>query len=348
VDGDNWFMYLPKSYCTSVDPNSPNNAKRVFNRYLEFKVNHSISTFEDSWKLMYYWGHEDVVNHNPVARYFNQSGLFSVTTFSENDRTYAFTADPFHSGNPAVFRMVELITPDPMANPPIIGGLRYCTATELGIISASDKLEADGSRLFITKDGSDATFKRRHLKAGDEFYSNGDPKYDTTLQAWGPITIAPDDPIDTSFQLTSDKIIVYHPDRNHLGFHLGALSKTSTPEWLWKTCTTGPLDGKGKFDPFAEYAGWDFTVVGEHILCVYKGEFWKSQGQANQIFHYSTDGAFIRQFGMPKHAVGHEIMNTPGAALNMFTISAVEEDGTIYVYTNDEAGRGIHRWSLPE
>jgi hypothetical protein len=107
-----------------------------------------------------------------------------------------------------------------------------------------------------------------------------------------------------------------------------------------------PLDEKGRFDASAEYAGSDFTVVGNHILCVYRGEFWKSKGQANKIFDYTADGIFVRQFGFPVFPGGGEILNAPGAALNMSTISAAQTGNSIHVYVNDEGGRGVHRWSL--
>ena len=89
-----------------------------------------------------------------------------------------------------------------------------------------------------------------------------------------------------------------------------------------------------------------FPVVGNHILCIFRGEYWKNGGQANQIFDYTIDGLFVRQFGMPKIKDGGEIMNPPGGAGNMFTISASESGNSIYVYVNDEGGRGVHRWSL--
>ena len=102
--------------------------------------------------------------------------------------------------------------------------------------------------------------------------------------------------------------------------------------------------GKGNFDPFCEYGGTDFTLVGNDIFCIYSGEFWRGGGQANQIFHYRLDGTFLGQFGTP--AVAQTMLSAPGAANNMFTISPVKNGATIYLYTNDEGSRGTHRWKV--
>jgi hypothetical protein len=120
-------------------------------------------------------------------------------------------------------------------------------------------------------------------------------------------------------------------DRTHLGYHLEALSKTSTPEWLWKTALTGPLNGKGAIDPFAEYGAFSFNISGDNdIFLLYRGEFWRGGDQANQIFHYKGDGTFAGQFGTP--SVDGTLANAPGEAQNMSTVSPYKVGSKIYVY----------------
>ena len=332
---DAWFMYMPRTYCSSVDPNSPNTAKRVFNQFVEFEVDQSNPALASSWTVKKYWGNLDV-NGNPVQRHSIQSGLFSITTFPNSTKTFALTSDADNPGS--VLRFVELTST----------GLRYTTRNDLRNLNANTRLEADGSMLYVEKvqNTSDAIFHRKYLNSTTLFDVSGDPNYLT--ENLGTVTLNETDPVDYNFALTADKIIVYHPDRNHLGYHLGALSRTSPPQWQWRTCKNGPLNGKGAFDSWCEYGGADFKVVGSSVLCIFKGEFWKSAGQANQIFQFSTDGIFVRQIGMPVLVGGGEVLNVAGSAANMFTISASQSGSSIYVYVNDEGGRGVHRWTLSQ
>jgi hypothetical protein len=77
---------------------------------------------------------------------------------------------------------------------------------------------------------------------------------------------------------------------------------------------------------------------------VYRGEFWHNAGQANQIFHYKTDGTFVGQFGMP--ATPDTMKYAIGSAGNMFTLSYVKTNGVIHLFTNDEHGTGTQVWRI--
>jgi hypothetical protein len=154
------------------------------------------------------------------------------------------------------------------------------------------------------------------------------------------------DPVTGNYYLlTSDKVILFHREGSHFGFHLGALDRT-TKQWVWKTALTGPLNGKGQFDPIASYAGWSFNVCGDDdIFLLYRGEFWDRDKQANQIFHYKGNGAFAGQFGTP-FTQKSTYPNAPGMAQNMASVSPYKVGTKMYVYPAEEGGRGVHRWQF--
>jgi hypothetical protein len=135
-------------------------------------------------------------------------------------------------------------------------------------------------------------------------------------------------------------------ERNEIpytGAHLGAVD-INTGAWDWFAAPTGRLNGRGNFDTNCNYAGSGFTVVDDDIFFYYRGEAWRG-GQANQIFHYKTDGTFVGQFGTPSFVQG-TLPNAPGAGANCGNISAVKVNGAIYLYTSDEWSHGVHRWRI--
>ena len=123
--------------------------------------------------------------------------------------------------------------------------------------------------------------------------------------------------------------------------------------WLGQRWTNGPtgyLNGKGFFATNCQHAGSTMVLIGTNIFCVYRGEQWTGpQGrgdlaQANQIMHFSTNGGFIGQFGLPR-IVG-SLDHYPGAGSNISTASGVKVGNFIYFYTNDEWSHGLHRWRI--
>lgn len=92
------------------------------------------------------------------------------------------------------------------------------------------------------------------------------------------------------------------------------------------------------------------VVDDNNVFFAYRGETWirdtgGQPGQANQFFHYKTNGTFVGQFGMPGFIDGTPF-NSPGAAGNVMTISIMKTNGAMYIYTNDEWSHGVHRWRV--
>ncbi len=78
-------------------------------------------------------------------------------------------------------------------------------------------------------------------------------------------------------------------------------------------------------------------------LLVHRGEGWREM-QSCQIFHYKSDGRFVSQFGLP---LGQGVvLNPTGSAGNIINLQGVKIGSTIFLYHNDENGRGLHRWKI--
>lgn len=318
---DAWFMFVPHTYVASADPNAPH---RVFNEYLEFRIDYNALSPHGGWVLTNYWGH-DVARDDTM-----HNGLFNVTTIS--NRTYALIFDPAYENCQNGRRLAEL-TPT---------GLRVTSVSNL---NCQFKLQPDGAlhRLDGAEGhGDSVTFARRFIT---RIRPNGDPQYSE------PKTLARvrfdrrNDPAEFDFKVAGDKLVVYDTAGTHKGFHLGAVLRTQESLWLWRALPSGPMNGRGNFDLEAQDApGSEFVVVDNHIFAQYRGEFWKKGRQANQIFHFTTDGKFVGQFGMP--AYSDTMPNAIGSGANMFTLSFAKTNGAIYLFTNDEKGRGTQVWRV--
>jgi hypothetical protein len=338
---DGWFMYNSHSYGAFADPNDPS---RVFNNYLEFQVDYS-QPVETGWVLTNYWGKETSAGHPDVDRPDGvYAGLHYVTTVTNGSEahTFAFIYDASNSSPTLIkFRLAELTT----------NGLRI---TPIANLPRDQQLEVDGSNLFYDRNGSTATFKRRYITN----WSGADPSYAT--QTVGSVAFTPEThPIDdlgySVYKLANNNAVVFHAEKNaleatnFLGFHLGSvtnLSSTNAGAWRWTNSPTGPLNGRGNFDPDSREAGSTHTVLGTNIFYLYRGEGWREGSmQANQFFHYTTDGGFLGQFGFPKPLAN---LNRPGGAGNMHHFSAVRVNGILYIYTPDEGNHGIQRWRVDE
>jgi hypothetical protein len=332
---DTWFMFVAHTYVASVDPNDP---RRVFAGYLEFEVDYT-KPIASSWTLKNHWGH--YVGGAELERgKSTENGLFSVVTLTNQGvaRTYALTRDPARANRK---RLVEL-TPT---------GVR---PTYLADQTPLLELEPDGSTVAMSvsptaKDGTAAHYFRDAISG----WQGADPIY--TRQPLATVRYVDGEaPIYwNAAKLRGETLHLFYPGKNQLerdipavpftGNHLGAVD-TATGSWLWMNSPTGPLDGRGSFETNCHYAGSAFTVIDDNIFYVYRGEGWRN-GQANQIFHYKTDGTFVGQFGTPGFVQG-TLPNAPGAAGNIAHLSAVKVNGVIYLYTNDEWSHGVHRWRI--
>jgi hypothetical protein len=335
-------QYVPHSYCEAVDPN---NSTRVFNLLTEYRIDYAKPyTGGEGWTPVNYWGYyqgNDLPSADPRRAH---NGLVGVATLS-NNRTYGLVADRAFSpieGTQGVYRVVEL------------------TATGLRVTGYNTPqyksywLDKDGSFLWEEVVGNSTARFYRVAMTG--FDGAGNPQWSTasTVVATAPWSKTWDDvdpavsgpPIYAPGWISTDsgRVVCFNPAASLAGRRLGMVDPAAN-RWLWKAAPAiGTLNGRGNFDPNANYAGSRVMSAGPNIVFGYYGEGWNG-GQANQFMHYSDDGLFIGQFGQPG-IVGVTSANTPGFAGNNFSPSLVQCDSGVYLYCNDESDRGSHRWHL--
>jgi hypothetical protein len=136
-------------------------------------------------------------------------------------------------------------------------------------------------------------------------------------------------------------------DGPRFGRHLGAVDP-STGTWIWKAADTwGGLNGHGAFDSFCAAYGQNLTVGTGHVIGVHRGEFWRGDGESNQLLDYDAEtGLFIGQFGKPG-IVGMAAIAPMGAAGNIFWPQLTRPaGGYLYLYTGGESSGGLPRWRL--
>lgn len=345
---DAWFMYVPHSYCGFADPNDPS---RVFNQYLEFRVDYS-QPLQTGWVLTNYWGKLSSAGRPDVFRGAGavNHGLFHVTTLTNNTgkHTFALVA---HSAVASTRRIAELTS----------DGVRIVGTGSTTDLDARTQLESNGSMLYIPLHFTTATLLESHITN----WSGNDPLY--SLRTNGSISFSTNnDPINFNYKLAENKAFTFQKDFKKLntldatytasqvfaGFHLGAitnLNATNSGTWKWTNAPTGPLNGRGNFDSNIRWDGHAaniHTVVGTNVFFGFQGEFWLNGGrQANQFFHYSTAGDFLGQFGLP-HESGLWTPNFPHDAGNPQNFSVVATNGVLYLYAPDESSHGLSRWRV--
>jgi hypothetical protein len=324
---DTFIETVPHSYRSSVDPNHP---QRVFAHFLEFHVDHS-QPIASSWILTNYWGY-DLTSTNGTRSAlalgfpYGLETVTTVTNYGGTNRTFAFVLLNEKNGD---YRFVELTST----------GL---VQTLTPVFPNGYQLAADGTVHILTPSGNQRLFQRRAI----EFTGSGQAFLATevTLSTWNNL----EDPQAFTWELSGTNFVLFDGSIYTTGYHLGTVSTNAEPSrpWTWRAAPTGEMNGQGRFDPRASnYAGEQLLVTSNAIFFVYRGEFWKGDRQANQIFHYKPDGTFVGQFGLPLWA-GGQVRNPPGSANNMHTASALTVGTNLYIFTNDERSRGIHRWRL--
>lgn len=163
------------------------------------------------------------------------------------------------------------------------------------------------------------------------------------LSALDPITAG------ESFKTYANKFFVFNGDPGFTGKHLAAvpINPTQNRDALtWAKIDNGYFDGKGKYETRCEPVPTGFVALGSDIIVAHRAETWRGgQKQGNQMFHYrASDGALLGQFGMPLTEV--VTIHAPGTASNLHKPGIVRVGNAVYIYTNDEGGRGVHRWKL--
>jgi hypothetical protein len=333
-------MSLPHSYSVAVDRNDPG---RVFNEYLEFKVDYtkSLGATNGSWTLVRNWrrGVKKDYFQEGMMRIFNQ-----VITLS-NGRTYA-TLENCYVPDERYPEIVEL---------PSSGNLRY-TGVRFDV-DAKDLIQDDGSRIRYISSGhiGDVGIWETQKLTG---FTNNNPVWGTTSKIGSTPTIAVNDPasgyVIDPVLTSSDMLITFDKDRNNQGFHLGAIKKGDN-KYLWKTSPStsrdyvGPFPTDGAFDigNNVEYSGGHAYSMERSILWNYHGEFWKNS-QTNIWNHFYDNGLMVGQFGV---ALLDAEKITPEAypmgAGNVFSSAVVKVGNDYYIYHNDESVHaGVHRWKI--
>jgi hypothetical protein len=274
------------------------------------------------WVLTNYWG------YNVARATTTENGLFNVTTLSNH--TYALAYDPAsYVTNCAVRRRIVELTAQ---------GVR---ATSVSNLTCQYRIQPNGALHRIDQFSTTANLTRQVIT---NIAANGDPLYGAVSNLATVAFTNGVNPLSFDFKIAGDKLIAFQESNLRTNNHLGAVSYATNSVWLWQTMATGPLNGRGQFDLDAQTAGQEFIVVDDDIFALYRGEYWHGIGQANQIFHYKTDGTFVAQFGMP--ATRDTMVNGIGSGGNMATLSYVKTNGFTYLFTNDEKGRGTQVWRI--
>ncbi len=309
--------YQPHTYMASVDPN---NGSRVFNRFTEYHVDYTKPP-QQGWTITNFWGYG-------LAGYAYgfDDGICSAITMN-NGRTYGMIYDGGAGGTRVV---VELTA----------NGVRETASRGHGNYT---RIARDGS-IYGQTGTSSQTYQRKSLSG---FAANGDPVW-SAATAIASASVGSgflsSDPQSEKYPLTtaSGTVVVFDPGRHRTGYHLGGI-KPGGNKWLWRAMpTAGGHDGRGAADSWVEYGGNHHMVAGRNIFAGFHGEFFQDAGQSGQFMHYYDNGLFVGQFGQP--LMFGVVVNAPGGSGNCFAPALVEVGTNVFLYHNDEPGRGSHRW----
>jgi hypothetical protein len=219
-------------------------------------------------------------------------------------------------------------------------GLRWTLSPDVGSYT---RITKDGSLYGQTGNGPQ-TYWRKSFAGFD---GNADPQWNAQQNiasaniGSGYLT---SDPLSVKYplQTTNGTVVIFDSERTRTGYHLGGIKPGGTT-WLWRAMPTlGPMVGKGGYDSWVEYGGNHHMVAGRNIFAGFHGEFFQDAGQAGQFMHYYDNGLFVGQFGQP--LLFGVVVNPPGGSGNNFNPALVEVGTDLFLYHNDEPGRGSHRW----
>ena len=320
-------MYQPHSYIACVDQNNPS---RVFNQFLEFKVDYT-KPLPQAWTLVNNWK----VNVDASHISWND-GIYEVTTFT-NGRTYALIDN--NNVNPPLKELCELGT------------------NQLRLTGLFPMLGSGGRWISLGPDGSARATTigaaRWYQSTLSSFAANGNP-------AWNPETLiasaseGSSDPLPRCCSLgyvratiSSNNILISFDQSLNNGWHLGGI-KVGTTSWLWKASPAVTwMDGTGNYEIAngVKYAGNNVQALDRQVIFGYHGEFFRDQGQAAQHMHFYDDGLFVGQFG--ETTLGHSIYEwaLPGFAGNGGSPNLTKvPNGDYYLWVNDESTHGPQRW----
>ena len=342
----NTISTLPHSYSVEADRNNPT---RVFNDYLEFKIDYTktLGPNNGSWTLIRNWRAGVPSTH---YQDFKVNVLRNVITLS-NGKTYA-TLEDLSVPDQKTPEIVEL---------PASGNLRF-TGVKLDPFE-NFIIDQDGTLRSFVGDGDAGTVGEWFSRTLTGFNNQNNPVWSapssvaTTPKGvdMDPLCDGPSFPAKTS----SDILTVFNPWKVNYkgkgkGYHLGAVKKGSN-KWLWLAAKAGtedyqgpfPTDGTFDIGNNVEYPGGHVYALDKNILWNYHGEFWKNS-QTNIWNHYYDNGLMVGQFGtIGLDASAMTELAPAGMAGNVFSSAVVKVGNDLYIYHNDEFHHsGVHRWKI--
>jgi hypothetical protein len=342
----NCIASLPHSYSVEADKNNPT---RVFNEYLEYKIDYSktLAPNNGSWVLLRNWRAGVKSNYYED---FKSDVLRNVITLS-NGRTYAIIKNRSNPNWP-IPEVVEL---------PATGHLRYT-----GVVFNSFEnfmIDNNGTARTLIADGNVGKVGYWESRTLTGFNNANNPIWSSPSTIASTPQGAIEDPLTDAnafpSKTTSDMLICFNPwdiknNGKGTGYHLGAIKK-GTNKWRWLASKStlvdykGPMPTDGTFDQGngVVYPGGNAYAIDNNIFWNYHGEFWKNS-QTNIWNQYNEDGLMIGQFGIT--SIDGEAYNTEAFAMgagNVFSSSIVKVGSDYYIYHNDESVHaGIHRWKI--
>jgi len=328
-------MYQPFSYSATVDLTDPT---RVFNQFLEFKVDYS-KPLSQAWTLVTNWAANVDTNH------FNGNGgamgILDVITLT-NGRTYGliYNGTNFSSHHSPNMEVCELTT----------NGLRFTGLIPLNATTNRwTSFDANGN-MFAMVTGSPNVYEAPLTG----FDAHDNPVWGaSSLVATAPAGSR--DPVprwgSCGYQevaISTNNILIQLDASLNNGMHLGGI-KLGTTNWLWEASPAGDLNGAGNYeiDNGVTYGGDVAQAVDRNIVYGYHGEFFRSSCQASQHFHYYDDGLFVGVFGVA--SLYHSAYEFPFQAFagNAYAPGLVKiPGGDLYLWHNDESAHAPQRWHL--
>ena len=320
-------MYQPHAYVSGTDQN---NISRVFDQFLEFKVDYT-KPLQQCWTLVNNWA----VNVDP-AHISWDPGIREVTTLT-NGHTYALIDN--NNYNPTVQELCELTT----------NQLRFTGIFPL-IHMGWVTLGADGSAR-ATSMGVPTWYEQ--TLAG--FDANNNPLWNPmSLLATASANASDPVPRCCSFgfvhaAVSTNNILISFDQSLNNGYHLGGI-RLGGNSWLWRASpAVSAMNGSGNYEISGgvQYGGNTVDVIDRNIIYGYHGEFFRNEGQASQHMHFYDDGLFVGQFG--EASPGHSAYEgaIPAFAGNAHSPTLVKTtNGDYYVWVNDEGSHGPQRWHL--
>ncbi len=147
--------------------------------------------------------------------------------------------------------------------------------------------------------------------------------------------------------ITTSNVVICFDDGLGTNYHLGGIAYNDT-KFLWRAAPAVPyFDGRGGYEISngVNYAGSDVQAIDRNVVFGYHGEFFRSQSQAGQHFHYYDDGLFIGQYG--EAGLGYPTAWVAFAFVGNGTGPVmIKTNGECYTYENDESAHGPQRWHL--